>query len=132
MGWALGYAIFWWFFGQLTILPVIAGAPLDWSADKGSQLFGSLVGHILYGLILGVVYATVDRVWVRLFIQSDPLNREREGPGFRLLRSLEWGALARLAGGLISIPAMLATSILQTGLRLYIHFCSLFSLLLHL
>src|SRR5260370_428663 len=58
MGWGLGYAIFWWFFGQLTILPVIAGAPLDWSADKGSQLFGSLVGHIRYGLILGVVYAT--------------------------------------------------------------------------
>jgi hypothetical protein len=51
-------------------------------------VFGSLVGHIIYGLILGVVYATLDRLWVRLFIQSDPLNREKEGPGFRFLRSL--------------------------------------------
>jgi uncharacterized membrane protein YagU involved in acid resistance len=132
MGWGLGYAIFWWFFGQLTILPIIAGAPLDWSADKGSELFGSLVGHILYGLILGVVYATVDRMWVRLFIQSDPLNREREGPGFRLLRSLEWGALAGLAGGLISSPVMLATGILPSVVGLDIHFSTFFGFLVHL
>jgi hypothetical protein len=81
MGWGLGYAILCWFLGQLSLLPAIAGIPLDWSADKGAGLFGSLVGHIIYGLILGVVYATLDRLWVRLFIQSDPLNREKEGPG---------------------------------------------------
>jgi uncharacterized membrane protein YagU involved in acid resistance len=132
MGWGLGYAIFWWFFGQLTLLPLIAGAPLDWSADNGSQMFGSLVGHILYGLILGVVYATVDRMWVRLFVQSDPLNREREGPGFRLLRSLEWGALAGLAGGVISSPVMLATGVLPNVVGLGFHFSSLFGLLVHL
>ncbi len=112
MGWGLGYGIFWWFLGQLTILPAMTGAPLDWSADRGSQLFGSLVGHIIYGLILGVVYASLDRFWVRLFIQSDPLKREKEGPGFRLLRSLQWGATAGLAGGLVSGPIMLATGVL--------------------
>ncbi len=132
MGWGLGYAIFWWFFGQLTILPVVAGAPLDWSADKGSQLFGSLVGHILYGLILGVVYATLDRMWIRLFIQSDPLNREREGPGFRFLRSLEWGAVAGLSGGLISSPVMLATGILPKVVGLDIGFSTFLGLLAHL
>jgi hypothetical protein len=118
MGWGLGYAMFWWFLGQLTILPVLSGAPLDWSADRGSQLFGSLVGHIIYGLLLGVIYASFDRFWVRLFVQSDPLNREREGPGFRLFRSLQWGAAAGLAGGLVSSPVMLATGILPkvTGL----------------
>jgi len=112
MGWGLGYGIFWWFFGQLTVLPALASAPLDWSSDRGSQMFGSLVGHIIYGLILGVVYATMDRFWVRLFIQSDPLNREKEGPGFHFLRSLEWGALAGLTGGLVSSPIMLATGVL--------------------
>src|SRR5260370_24744326 len=132
MGWALGYAIFWWFFGQLTILPVVAGAPLDWSADKGSQLFGALVGHILYGLILGVVYATLDRMWVRLVIQSDPLNREREGPGFRFLRSLEWGAVAGLLGGLISSPVMLAIGILPKIAGLDTGFSIFFGLLVHL
>jgi uncharacterized membrane protein YagU involved in acid resistance len=78
MCWGLGYGIFWWFLGQLTLLPLAARMPLDWSAERGSELFGALVGHILYGLILGVTYATLDRVWVRLFIQSDPLNREAD------------------------------------------------------
>jgi len=110
LGWGLGYAILWWFLGQLTVLPVLSGSRIDWSADRGSELFGSLVGHIIYGLILGVVYASLDRFWVRLFIQSDPLNREREGPGFRFFRSLRWGALAGLSGALISSPVMLATN----------------------
>lgn len=72
MGWGLGYAILWWFLGPLTLQPFIAGNKPNWSADQGSALFGALVGHILYGLILGVTYATIDRIWVRLFIQSDP------------------------------------------------------------
>ena len=49
---------------------------------------------------------------MRLLIQSDPLNREREGPGFHFLRSIEWGGLAGLVGGLVSIPVMNATGIL--------------------
>jgi hypothetical protein len=112
MGWGLGYGIFWWFFGPLTLLRLAAGMPLDWSADQGSAVFGSLVGHILYGLILGVAYATIDKIWVRLFIQSDPLNRELEGPGVHILRSLEWGAIAGLVGGIVSIPVMIATGVL--------------------
>jgi hypothetical protein len=32
MGWGLGYGIFWWFLGQLTILPLLGGSRLDWSA----------------------------------------------------------------------------------------------------
>ena len=132
MGWGLGYAMFWWFLGQLTILPVLSGNPIDWSADRGSELFGSLVGHIIYGLILGVVYASFDRFWVRLFIQSDPLNREREGPGFRLLRSLQWGAAAGLSGGLVSSPIMLATGILPKVAGLGIAVSIPIGLLVHL
>jgi uncharacterized membrane protein YagU involved in acid resistance len=132
MGWGLGYGIFWWFLGQLTVLPIAARMPLDWSAERGSELFGALVGHVLYGLILGVTYATLDRVWVRLFIQSDPLNREAEGPGIRFLRSLEWGALAGLVGGLISSPVMLATGILPKIAGLGSGFSSVGGLLIHL
>jgi hypothetical protein len=112
MGWGLGFGIFLWFFGPLTVFPILSGQPLDWSADQGTAIFGSLVGYIIYGFILGTVYAFLDRVWVRLFIQSDPLNREREGPGFHFLRSIEWGGLAGLVGGLVSIPVMNATGIL--------------------
>jgi len=112
MGWGLGFGIFWWFFGPLTLLRLASGMPLDWSAEQGSAVFGSLVGHILYGLILGVAYATIDKIWVRLFIQSDPLNREIEGPGLHILRSLGWGAIAGLLGGLASMPVMIATGVL--------------------
>ena len=132
MGWGLGYGIFWWFLGQLTLLPVAARMQLDWSAEHGRELFGALVGHILYGLILGITYATLDRVWVRLFIQSDPLNREAEGPGIRTLRSLEWGAMAGLVGGLISSPVMLATGILPKIAGLGSGFSILDGLLIHL
>ncbi len=85
---------------------------MDWSADQGTALFGPLVGHIMYGLILGVVYAVVDRTWLKLFVQSDPLNREAEGPGLHVLRSLGWGAVAGLLGGLLSCPVMLAAGAL--------------------
>jgi hypothetical protein len=112
MGWGLGFAIFWWFCGPLTLLRLAAGKPLDWSAEQGSAVFGSLVGHILYGLILGVAYATIDKIWIRLFIQSDPLNREIEAPGLHFLRSLGWGATAGLIGGLVSMPVMIATGVL--------------------
>ena len=72
MGWGLGYVIFWWFAGPLTLFPLVQRMPLNWSIAEANPLFGALVGHILYGLILGVIYSTIDRGWVRLFIQSDP------------------------------------------------------------
>jgi hypothetical protein len=112
MGWGLGYGIFWWFLGPLTMFPLWSGTGLDWSADQGTAMFGSLVGHIIYGLILGVIYAAIDRAWLRLFVQSDPLNREPEGVGLHALRSLGWGAMAGLAGGVVVIPALLATGVL--------------------
>jgi len=132
MGWGLGYGIFWWFFGPLTMLPLVTRAGLDWSADQGTALFGSLIGHILYGLIVGVAYATVDRFWVRLFIQSDPLNREPEGPGLRLFRSLSWGALAGLVGGVVSSPILFATGVLSSVAGLDTHLSGFNGFLVHM
>ena len=112
MSWGLAYGIFWWFLGPLTILPLWLGRPLDWSYQHGGELFGSLVGHIIYGLIVGLVYATLDRLWVGFLTESDPINREPEGPGARLLYSLRWGAVASLAGGLLFSLVMVATGVL--------------------
>jgi hypothetical protein len=132
MGWGVGYAILWWFLGPLTILPLLSRAPLDWSAANASAVFGALVGHILYGLILGVSYATLDKVWVRLFIQSDPLNREAHGPGLRILQSLGWGALAGFVGGIVSSPIMLQTGVLSKVVGLDTRLSTLHGLLVHL
>jgi hypothetical protein len=81
LGWGLAYGILWWFLGPLTLLPILRGDLPDWSYQQGGALFGSLVGHVIYGLLLGLVYAALDRLWVGFFYDSDPINREVEGPG---------------------------------------------------
>ena len=132
MGWGVGYATLWWFLGPLTLFPLFSRTPLDWSSESASAMFGALVGHILYGLILGVSYATLDKIWVRLFIQSDPLNREAHGPGLRVLQSLGWGALAGLAGGIVSSPIMLKTGVLTKVAGVDTSFTNSHGLLVHL
>jgi uncharacterized membrane protein YagU involved in acid resistance len=110
LGWGLGYGIFWWFLGPMTIMPLWQGRSLDWSYYHGQELFGSLVGHIVYGLIVGVIYAAVDRLWIALFIESDPINRQPEAPGSRTVRSIAWGAVAGLVGGLVFLPIIAAVT----------------------
>jgi uncharacterized membrane protein YagU involved in acid resistance len=112
LGWGLAYGIFWWFLGPLTLMPILQGSTPDWSYERGAALFGSLVGHVIYGLLLGLIYAALDRLWVSFFYSSDPINREVEGPGTRTLRSLGWGAAASLAGGLLFSLVMVATGFL--------------------
>ena len=112
LGWGMAYGVLWWFLGPLTLLPVLGGSAPDWSYEQGGALFGSLVGHVIYGLLLGLVYAVLDRLWKGFFYDSDPINREVEGPGTRTLRSLGWGALASLVGGLLFSLVMVATGVL--------------------
>ncbi|HEX4595997.1 MAG TPA: hypothetical protein VH157_17045, partial [Bryobacteraceae bacterium] len=99
LGWGTGYSIMWWFLGPLTFLPLAGGRGLDWSYTNAANLFAVLAGHIMYGLIVGLVYAFIDKTWVRFFSDSDPINREPEGPGVRAWHSVKWGAIASLAGG---------------------------------
>jgi uncharacterized membrane protein YagU involved in acid resistance len=95
------YGIFWWFLRLLTILPLWSRQPLDWSRGHASALFGTLIGHIVYGMIAGLLYASFDRLWVRFFEDSDPIRRQPEGPGLRFIRVVGWGAVSGLAGGVL-------------------------------
>ena len=112
MGWGVGFGIFWWFIGPMTLVEIFESRRPDWSAEGASNAFGTLVGHIWYGLIVGIVYATIDRLWVRLMVESDPIKREAEGPGVYTFRSLGWGAIAGLVGGVVVSPIMLATGVI--------------------
>jgi hypothetical protein len=113
LGWGAAYGMFWWFLGPLTILPKWQGHSLDWTYERGGALFGSLVGHIIYGVIVGVVYGVLDRLWVGFTKNSDPINREPEGPGSRVLHSAGYGALASVVGGSLFTVVMLAAGFLQ-------------------
>ncbi len=110
--WGMAYGLFWWFLGPLTLLPLLQGRPLDWSYGRGGALFGSLVGHIIYGLIVGLIYAAFDRLWIGFFVESDPINREVEGPGTTTVRALGWGAAASVGGSLLFSLVMVATGAL--------------------
>ncbi len=110
LGWGLAYGIFWWFLGPLTLLPILGGDSVDWTYQHAGSalLFGSLIGHAIYGLLIGLIYAGLDRLWVLFFYESDPINREPEGPAMRTLLSLSRGAVASLAGGLLFGLVMVA------------------------
>ena len=114
LGWGFTYGLLWWFIGPLTLLPLGSGQLLDWSYGRGGALFGLLIGHIVYGLLVGLIYAGIDRLWVNFFIASDPINREPEGFGSRILYSLFWGAIASLVGGLLFSLVMLKIGLLPT------------------
>jgi hypothetical protein len=132
MGWGLGFAFLCWFVGPLTFFPVLSGAGVNWSVEAAGDLFSSLTGYIFYGLMLGVLYATIDRMWLRLFVQSDPLNREPGGVGLRLLLSLQWGAIAGLVGGSVSSPLMLAAGVLSHVAGIDVHLSTVSGLCVHL
>jgi uncharacterized membrane protein YagU involved in acid resistance len=113
MGWGMAYAIFWWLLGPMTLFPLASGQRPDWTSSHAGELFGPLVGYVFYGLILGVVHSAANTVWTRLFVDSDPLNRKREGPGIHVLLSLGWGATAGLVGGLVALPLMIQTAVVM-------------------
>jgi len=90
------------------------GQPLDWSSAYASLQFGLLVGHILFGALLGLLYAIFDRLWVWFLTETDPIRREPEGFATLTLRALGWGAVASLAGGLVFSLVMVAVGFLPT------------------
>jgi uncharacterized membrane protein YagU involved in acid resistance len=112
IAWGMAYGLIWWVLGALTLLPWLSGRDIDWTLAAGQAAFPSLVGHVIYGILLGVVYAMVARLWRLFFFESDPLNREPEGPGTRGLRTLSMGVLASVAGGLVFTIVMVQTGFL--------------------
>jgi uncharacterized membrane protein YagU involved in acid resistance len=112
LAWGFGYGIIWWFLGPLTIMPLLFGDHVQWSLEATQGAMSSLVGHVIYGLVLGFVHYVLSRVWAILFIESDPLLREPEGPGTRSLRAIGLGIVASIVGGLLFTLVMVGTGAL--------------------
>ena len=59
LGWGAAYGFGWWIVGGLILMPALLGmppfAPLMMPPMR-SVAIGSLIGHLVYGLILGGVY----------------------------------------------------------------------------
>ncbi|MCH7563612.1 MAG: hypothetical protein IH968_07295 [Gemmatimonadetes bacterium] len=54
LGAGLVYGGAWWILGPLTLMPM--GFGVNWNAAAAAVMVPSLVGHLMYGSILGLVY----------------------------------------------------------------------------
>ena len=62
VGLGLAYGGAWWVLGPLTLMPLFMGMDfgVNWNAAAAAAMVPSLVGHLMYGGVLGLVYA-----WLR-------------------------------------------------------------------
>ena len=62
LGYGAAYGALWWFLGPLTLMPFFMGMGLgvNWNATAAAAMSASLVGHLIYGLILGSTYAWIE------------------------------------------------------------------------
>ncbi len=54
--WGLVYGFIWWFLGPLTLMSVMMGTGLQWTASAVAQTIPSLIWHLVFGGVLGVSY----------------------------------------------------------------------------
>ena len=64
LGWGAAYGFVWWILGGLILMPIMLGmpafAPLMMPPMRMVAM-GSLIGHLLYGLVLGGAFAWLYR-----------------------------------------------------------------------
>ncbi len=58
VGSGLAYGFTWWILGPLTLMPFSMGmgVGVNWNVTAAGQALPSLVGHLIFGAILGVTY----------------------------------------------------------------------------
>jgi len=59
--WGLVYGFIWWFLGPLTLMSLMMGAGLQWTASAVGQTIQSLIWHLVFGGVLGVSYEALRR-----------------------------------------------------------------------
>jgi hypothetical protein len=68
-GWLFG--LIWWYAGPITLQPLILTGQCDWSTDAVSYLLPSLMGHLIYGAVTGLVFMTLEFRYAR-WLLLDP------------------------------------------------------------
>jgi len=63
LGNGLLYGGVWWLLGPLTLMPLFMGMGLgvNWNLMAATKMMPSLMGHLMFGGILGIVYVWLQR-----------------------------------------------------------------------
>ena len=77
MGWGLVYGFLWWLLGPGTLFFLLLRQPVDWSLAGTVARYPALVGHLLYGLGLGLFFQFLIRRYDRHERQVDLAHRHR-------------------------------------------------------
>ena len=56
------YGMVWWVLGPLTLMPLMMGMGfgVNWNPGTAQAMLPSLMGHVIFGLLLGFVYSRGD------------------------------------------------------------------------
>jgi NADH:ubiquinone reductase (H+-translocating) len=74
------FGLLWWILGPLTITPIWGGQPPSWSVREAAEVFPSLIGHVLYGAVLGLGFYTIVSLSERRGAVMYPGGRPRRRP----------------------------------------------------
>jgi uncharacterized membrane protein YagU involved in acid resistance len=61
LAWGTVYGLLWWLLGGATLFPILLRRPVDWSLETIAGLYPSLIGHLLYGIGLGLFFQFLAR-----------------------------------------------------------------------
>lgn len=109
IGWGVSYGFLWWVLGDLTLLPILDGQALPWSAASIAAGFPSLVGHLAYGATLGVVYQRLEERTNPWWCHRNAAEAERAAARRdQTLGSAPalWGLIAMIA---VTVPVLVGT-----------------------
>jgi uncharacterized membrane protein YagU involved in acid resistance len=111
LGWGLSYGFFWWVVGPLTLLPMLMGGPPMWAAPAAAASFSSLIGHLVFGIGLGLTFHLLELRFGALPPSPEPTGEI--GPA-ALSDEHVLAAASPLLGVMIvmimTVPVVLATS----------------------
>jgi len=77
LGWGVAYGLLWWLLGPLTLLPILLGAPPQWTLAGAAATFPSLVGHLAYGAALGVAFYRLEARYSPWWLTRNEIEAER-------------------------------------------------------
>jgi uncharacterized membrane protein YagU involved in acid resistance len=110
LGWGVGYGVFWWVLGGITLLPVWLGGEPAWTATAAAGAFPSLVGHLAYGAALGVAFHLLEARSTPWWVSRTQLQAARIAHRREQLRSAAPAVWALVVVIALVIPIVLGHS----------------------